>query len=338
MPRKASNFKIGLFVTAGTLICLAGIVWLGATKYFQKATTYVTYFSESVQGLQPDSSVKYLGVDVGRVDKIRVAPDYRLIEVVMKIDFQGDLSGVVAQLKMAGITGIVFIELDKKDPDEPDLSPKLDFTPPYPVISSRPSQLTQIFAVIDEMVRVLRQVDFKGISEQVKSSVGLTESLMKQLQAMLSDTDLKGISDRIKATLGAGEDLLRGERLGSILARLDSTAANLERASERIDKALEEAKFKEVMLEAKATVSEARGLITDMRAQLEGMNLAETVGNANRLVQAVDRRTRVLAVEMTATSENLRRASETLELLLERLSAAPSDLIFGQPPPQGRRQ
>ncbi len=337
MPRKASNFKIGLFVTAGALICLAAIVWLGATKYFQKASTYVTYFSESVQGLQPDSSVKYLGVDVGRVDKIRVAPDYRLIEVVMKIDFQGDLSGVVAQLKMAGITGIVFVELDRRAPDEPDLSPRLDFTPPYPVIASRPSQLTQIFAVIDEMVRVIRQVDFKGISEQIKSSVGLTESLVKQLQGMLNDADLKGISDKVKATLGAGEDLLRGERLGSILARLESTATNLERASGRVDKALEEAKFKEVILEAKATVSEARGLISDMRGQLEAMNLAETVGHANRLLEGVDRRTRAVAVEMTATSENLRRASETLDLILERLSTSPSDLIFGQPPPPARR-
>jgi len=317
---------------------LAVIVWLGASKYLQKASTYVTYFSESVQGLQPDSSVKYLGVDVGRVDKIRVAPDYKLIEVLMKIDFQGDLGQVVAQLKMAGITGIVFIELDKKDPDEPDLSPKLDFTPPYPVIASRPSQLTQVFAVIDEMVRVIRQVDFKGISEQIKSSVGLTESLMKQLQGMLNDADLKGVSDQAKATLRAGEELLGGHQMGVIMAKLESTTANLEKAAARLDRALEEARFQEVLLEAKATVSEARGLIKDMRAQLEGMNLAETVGNANRLVQGVDRRTRVLAVEMTATSENLRRASETLELLLERLSAAPSDLIFGQPPPQGRRQ
>ena len=37
--------------------------------------------------------VKYRGVDVGRVEKIRVAPDNRLIEIVMKIEMDGGHGG-----------------------------------------------------------------------------------------------------------------------------------------------------------------------------------------------------------------------------------------------------
>jgi hypothetical protein len=36
-------------------------------------------------------------------------------------------------------------------------------------------------------------------------------------------------------------------------------------------------------------------------------------------------------------SDNLRRASETLERLVERLESNPSDLLFSKPPPAGRR-
>jgi len=109
----------------GGIIIGAGIiVWIGASKYFQKGATYVTFFDESVQGLQMDSSVKYRGVDVGRVERIRVAPDYKLVEVVMKVELEGDLQqNTVARLKTAGITGIVFIELDRTKPEDPDFSP-----------------------------------------------------------------------------------------------------------------------------------------------------------------------------------------------------------------------
>jgi phospholipid/cholesterol/gamma-HCH transport system substrate-binding protein len=62
---KTSKFLIGLFVIGGTLIGVGAVVWIGASKYFQKGATYVTFFDESVQGLQVDSSVKYRGVDVG---------------------------------------------------------------------------------------------------------------------------------------------------------------------------------------------------------------------------------------------------------------------------------
>ena len=82
---------IGLFVTIGVLIGLIAVVWLGASKYFEKGGTYVTYFNESVQGLQKDSTVKYRGVDVGRVEKIRVAADNNLIEVVIKVNLKGEL-------------------------------------------------------------------------------------------------------------------------------------------------------------------------------------------------------------------------------------------------------
>lgn len=87
MARKKSvYFVVGFFVTVGTLAAVSMILWLGASKYLRKGVKYVTYFDESVQGLQVDSAVKYRGVEIGSVEKIRVAPDDRLIEVVIKAD------------------------------------------------------------------------------------------------------------------------------------------------------------------------------------------------------------------------------------------------------------
>jgi len=64
MVRHVSSRALGLFVTVGVILGVAAIIWVGASKYFEKGDRYVTYFNESVQGLQQDSAVKYRGVDV----------------------------------------------------------------------------------------------------------------------------------------------------------------------------------------------------------------------------------------------------------------------------------
>ena len=137
MAGKTSKFMIGIFVTVGLIMAVVAIVWLGASKYLQKGTLFVTYFDESVQGLSVDSNVKYRGVNAGTVRSIQVAPDQNLIEVVMKIFMKGgDEKNLAAKLKSAGLTGVVYIELDRKGEDEISLSPKIDFPTEYPVIPS----------------------------------------------------------------------------------------------------------------------------------------------------------------------------------------------------------
>src|SRR5690242_4035924 len=84
--KKSLYFAVGSFVTMGTLAAVAMVLWLGVSKYLRSGVKYVTYFNESVQGLQVDSAVKYRGVEVGNVEKIRVAPDNKLIEVLIKVN------------------------------------------------------------------------------------------------------------------------------------------------------------------------------------------------------------------------------------------------------------
>ena len=84
MHKQSTKFKIGLFLIGILLLTVAILIWLGASRYFEDSQTAVAYFSESVQGLESDSPVKFRGVPVGRIKKIRMAPDGRLIEVVME--------------------------------------------------------------------------------------------------------------------------------------------------------------------------------------------------------------------------------------------------------------
>ena len=65
--KKFSSFLLGLFVTGGLIILATILVWIGATQYFERGKRYISYFNESVQGLQKDSEVKFRGVKVGRI-------------------------------------------------------------------------------------------------------------------------------------------------------------------------------------------------------------------------------------------------------------------------------
>ncbi|HBE44053.1 MAG TPA: hypothetical protein DDW17_01035 [Deltaproteobacteria bacterium] len=284
MVKRKTYFSVGLFVIIGVIIAAIAIIWVGASRYFEKGAKFATYFEESVQGLQIDSSVKYRGVDVGRVVHIGLAPDNRLVEVEMKIGLSTDVTkDLVAKLKTAGITGIVFIELDQMTPEDIRLSPKISFPSKYPVIPSRPSDIKQLFTGIDDIIQRIRQIDFKRVSNQVIE------------------------------TTKAIETFVEGERIKEILKNLDTSMANLNSASE---------KAKNLFVEG-----DIEGIVAEV---------GEAAAKTNYLIDTINRKMNIATTEIQVTAENMRRLSETLEQLIERLHADPSDIIFSTPPPKGR--
>jgi phospholipid/cholesterol/gamma-HCH transport system substrate-binding protein len=321
MARKTSKFMIGLFVTVGLMIGMIAIVWLGASKYFEKGATYVTYFDESVQGLQLDSAVKYRGVEVGRVEKIRVAPDNTLIEVVMKIDLKGKIErDDVAQLKAAGITGIVFVELSRKDPGEPDLSPKITFASEYPIISSKPSDIKQLLTGIDNVIQSLKKIDTEGISDQVKSTLKVLESTVAGLNSVVGVVEktlgagkLEETVGEVKNTLLKLQDFVSDVQKELQALNLGKTGSNIESATARLDKIMNSGEVEAILGEAK-----------------------DAAKKVNQLAKGLDKRSLEITNNIKATSDNLKRASESLEMLVDRVYASPSDLLFGQPPPPRR--
>ena len=357
MARKTSKFMIGLFVTVGVLIGMAAVVWLGASKYFEKGKLYSTYFDESVQGLQVDSSVKYLGVEVGRVEKIRIAPDNNLIEVVMKVNLKKDLTReAVSQLRMAGITGLVFIELDRKDPSRPDLSPKLNFASEHPIISSQPSQVKQLFSSVEEVINSLKEVDTKGISEQVKATI---KSIDELLSGEKMDRIVAGVDSTVSNVREVTEKVnhvLTEQRMEEILfeaknslvkiqtlvadvqdkvdsMRLGKTGENLEGATAKIDKILGSGEVEAILKEAKGAVTSANVAMAKIQSEIDSLKLSGTVEKASVFLGGIDQKSDVLARNMIVTLESLRWALDSLQTFLERVKANPSDLILGEPTP-----
>jgi phospholipid/cholesterol/gamma-HCH transport system substrate-binding protein len=306
VAQRKTYFLVGLFVCIGSLIGAAAIIWLGASNYFQKGSMYVAYFDESVQGLQVDSIVKYRGVDVGTVKAIAVAPDQRLIEVTMKIDVKEfSVSGVVAKLTLAGITGIVYVELDRGKQGEQSFVPK-NFEAPYPVIPSSPSGIKQIETGINDIVQNIRQIDFKGITDQM---IGMAKTI---------------------------EGFVSSDRMNHIMANLSTTSAGLASATERINALLADGSIKEAARGAKQAVDDARDVIAQIRAEIEGLKMEQTVGRINRFVMGTSNRVESTMTDVQDTAERLKQVSDSLESLIDRINADPSALIFSRPPKEDK--
>lgn len=290
--KKFSSFLLGLFVTGGFLILAVTLIWVGATQYFERGRSYISYFNESVQGLQKDSEVKFRGVKVGRVEKIVIAPDNRQVGVVMVVDLKFDpTKDYAAQLQLTGITGVMFVNLVPGDPEHPYVPPELTFVSPYPVIPSQPSEITRILSGVDEVVANLKQLDTKGIS------------------------------DGAKATFQDMQDFFGGEKTKRIIAELETSSTNLKKISARINQDVSKGEIGKILLEAKGTFEGTRTLVAKAKKDLEGMMLPDAVGNS-----------RLALTHINALVEKLGQTSEALNLLVERIYLRPPDLLFGKPP------
>jgi phospholipid/cholesterol/gamma-HCH transport system substrate-binding protein len=316
MANRQARFMTGLFVIGGIMIGVAAVVWLGASQYFEKGARYVTYFDESVQGLQVDSRVKYRGVDVGSVQRIGVAPDQRLVEVVIKIDLEGDIEhNMVSQLRTLGITGIVFIELDRRTEHSHVFLPPSGMKRLYAVIPSQPSQTKQMLSSVDRIMEKIAQVD------------------------------LKGVVDQLKQTSRVVEIYLTGGEMTRIMKNLDSSTAGLDRSLMKIDSILAGGKVEGIIEgvergigeagqgigESRQGITEIRQLVAAVTAEVEKLKTAETSAKAKSIIEGLDRRTRTMAADFGTTTDEIRQAVESLRKLIERLRENPSDLLFSRP-------
>jgi len=309
MAKRKTKFIVGLFVAAGMGIALVAIIWLGMSRVFEKGHFYAVYFDESVQGLSVDAPVKYRGVTIGRVDRIGVAPDSRLIEVIMKVESGLKLEkDIEAKLRVVGITGSMFIELDRRTGEPSEQILKLSFPTQYPVIRSQPSEISELFRGIDEIVDKMNSLDIVGISERIKATL---DTVNKQVAA----TDMEGISVKVKETL----------------TRIDRTVADLDLATISAD-------MKRVLANLNEDLDPQRWhrLTKDLQAAIASFDQA--VGNANgvltnaaAVVANTDAGVANLNQHLVVVGQELETASQNLNRLLEQAADQPSQLFFSEP-------
>ena len=286
MATTATNhWKLGLFVLVGVGVMLGALFWLGARRLRRESFPAVSYFDESVQGLDVGSPVKFRGVTVGTVSDITVGPDHRHVQVTadMYVDALVRLGLLErapkkgeeftapnwrVQLASAGITGVRFIQTDFFDPARYP-PPVLPFEPPWNYVPSVPSTL-------------------KNVEE---SAVELLSRL-----PMLADRAKDTLAD-VRKTLGTIDRF--ASDLGAENGSFNSALRDLRSAAARVDKALADAQIgatTSAFRDTASSVGQAATGVSDARAELHAslVALREALESVRALAESLERDPSVL--------------------------------------------
>ncbi len=312
MSEKASQFRIGIFVTVGVAIVLLALFLFGVREAFQPKDEFETYVTGDVEGLSVGSVVELRGVAVGKVTQIgfswnlyqvgqptcvvvRCSVSQRIIPPTFRQDFDAEMQQIVdgglrAVIQTNGITGSSIVALQKMDPAlYPPL--KVPWTPKYFYVPSAPSQLGRLLASVDRTLSNLEKLDVGKLSKSLDSTLVSADGALRRL----SELDVQGISKN----------------------------AN------------------QVLTDASAAITEVKGLVADARTDIEGMKLQALGQDTGKLVNDVDARMTILldklsAVDVNALNDTLagtREAARNLNEAIEELKKYPSGFILGGPPP-----
>ena len=192
MEPKVNYVLVGGFVALFGAMVIGVILWLGKTDYRGSYDRYLAYMSESVAGLSVDSTVKYRGVDVGRVKDIKLNPETPE-EVVLTLDILHGTpikTDTIAVLETQGLTGLATLNLTGGSREAPPLEAQPGQE--YPVIKTGPS----LFFRLDQALsKLLTDQPFTELLDNLttltrdaRTMVGdENRAAMKQILANLSD-------------------------------------------------------------------------------------------------------------------------------------------------------
>lgn len=219
----------GLFVLLGTAVILAGALWLSESRWRADYRTIEARFP-TVGQLQTGSTVTFRGVQVGRVQEIRVAGDG--VEVVMRVETDVELpDGIVAVARPVSMFGewSAALEPARLHPAPAEGAPRPGEGEIRGVTASDFAQLSDYAGEIAN--------NLETITDRIE--VAFNEETAKDLARSVQNferasSELVTLLGQQRESMGQfSRDLAEsGRTLRDVAANLDSTVARLEAATE----------------------------------------------------------------------------------------------------------
>ncbi len=314
MEPKVNYILVGSFVAFLGAAVLVGILWLGKTDYRGAYDRYEAYMKESVAGLSVDSTVKYRGVDVGRVKAIALNPN-NPEEVLLAMDIVRGTpikTDTIAVLETQGLTGLATINLTGGSRD--DLSLKAQEGQAYPVIKTGPS----LFFRLDEAVsRLLSEEGLAQLLVDLDTAAKGAAKVLDEENRMALKKTIKDLSD-VAQTIASHKTQIEQSLNGAA-----KSADNLVKLTASLNEQVP------TLLAGLNKSVAALGAATDELARTS-KTVGTVVNEARPELQQFTRRTLPEAGQLVT---ELRQLTGTLNRVARELEREPSSLVFGRKTP-----
>ena len=249
MERDANYVAVGAFILLVIGMAVVFLIWYSDANDAREYDLYEIYFAGSVSGLDRDSPVRYLGVDVGRVRRLTIDRENPgRVVVLVEVDGTAPISSATrASLGLLGVTGLLYVDL--REVPEVTRKEPLKQGARYPVIasvasdfdafvSSLPELMSRANSLFERVSRVLSDDNLKGLSETLANLRTASAGLPKTAR------NVSNLVDEVRSTvseINAASQSLRGitedarPEIRDALARLSAASENLAQASQRVD-------------------------------------------------------------------------------------------------------
>lgn len=246
MEREANYTAVGAFVILVTVMAGLFVYWYSEGRDRRSYVPYEIYFPGSVTGLSEGGSVRYLGVEVGKIRRIRLdSRSAERVQIVAEIDQAAPISDrTTAELSLMSVaTGLLYIDLQQNDGSR-EVLPAVA-SERYPVIRTVRSNFDTFLASLPELAgsaavlleraqQIFSPENSAALADMVKNLHAASRELpgtMQRIDTLLADlTATSSEVRRLTVGLQGTTDEMAPE-LRQLAARLNTTAGNLEEAS-----------------------------------------------------------------------------------------------------------
>lgn len=249
MERDANYLAVGAFVLLIAVFAVSFVVWYTGGRDQRDYQRYEIYFEGSVSGLSAGSTVRYLGVEVGKVRSLGLDPRVAdRVRVVTDVDTTAPISAdTVASLGLQGVTGLLYIDLEKNPGDKPLMTqvPSIE----YPVIrsvhsdfdlliSSMPELFSKAAIAADRVTQLLSDENIamsNNVIKNIASASNELPSMLREINALAAD--LRGTAQQIESAAAGVRQVTdsAGPDLNRTMDRVRTVAENLASASARLE-------------------------------------------------------------------------------------------------------
>ena len=300
MENKSHALAAGVFVLAVAALLAGLAIWL--TRDTRQYNVYELTTRDGVSGLQPQATVRYKGVPVGKVVRIGFDPQIPG-NVLIRIAVSEDTPvtpATYAQLGYQGVTGLAHIQLDDAQQSQEPLPRGASGLPRLPMRSSPLNMLA------DQGPVLLERVD----------------EISRRLNTMLGDDNQQRVSVAL-------------ENIGAAAASVDKLAGSLNQVAGQLPQLSQQAQG---TLQALTKAGNAAsGVATDLQKTVRAVNapdgpLQQISLGTQALSNAANALERSTVPRINRTADEVSQAMRQMGSAVGRFGENPQALIYGTGP------
>ncbi len=316
MENKAHYALIGTFVLVALFAIIAFVAWLSNAQFDQQFDEYEVTFSGAVRGLSQGSEVRFNGLKVGEVSRLRLDPQNSssvLVDIQVANDTPVDTKSF-ARLEPLGLTGLNYIQVFAGGDDFPLIKDLPGKGPRR--IEGQMSQLDTFLdgggSIIESVQTALNRVNVVMSNEAITDFQSILSNI-NQITENLRDTDID--EDQVNQTLVAIEKAATDV---SIAALAVDVAAN------DFD-ALVASEIPDVIARAELSMAELDKTLGSIGIAADGAGVLMTDST-----DAINRLSNSGLRDIEETLDGIRRMVATLGRITQSIEQHPRGFIAGE--------